>query len=138
MPNLSRIFARLSSIACRGSLSGMADIGPGLLLPHANGVVVGADSRIGWDCTIQQFVTVGGNLGKSIDGREKPIIGNRVLIGAGAVVAGPVVVGDGATIGANCVITRDVPAGGLARSPRPEISPRRPSSSNGGASQEES
>jgi len=52
-----------------------------------------------------------------------PRLGDGVLVGAGAKVIGEITVGDGATIGPNAVVTRDVPAGGLALAPFAEIKP---------------
>jgi serine acetyltransferase len=87
-----------------------AEIGAGLLLPHPIGVIIGQGVVIGENCTVQQHVTLGGNYGRVIDGREMPMVGHDVAISGGAVVAGPIVVGDHAIIGANVVVTRDVPA----------------------------
>lgn len=88
-----------------------AVIGPGLMIVHSTGVVVGGGSRIGADCRISQGVTVG-ELGRgSRDGSlGSPTIGDGVTIGVNAVVLGPCTVGDGVVIGANSVVTRDVPA----------------------------
>lgn len=80
-------------------------IGGGLLLPHPNGVVVHPLATIGPNCLIFQQVTIGAG------GRPGfPTIGGHVDIGAGAKVLGGVVIGDHARIGANAVVTADVPA----------------------------
>jgi serine O-acetyltransferase len=88
-----------------------AVIGPGLMIVHSTGIVVGGGSRIGADCRISQGVTVG-ELGRG--SREgslgSPTIGDGVTIGAHAVILGGCTVGDGAVIGANSVVTKDVPA----------------------------
>jgi serine O-acetyltransferase len=90
------------------------EIGPGLVLPHTHGTVLGA-WRIGADAMIFQGVTLGA---KSLDMeyREdlRPTLGDRVTVGAGAKVLGASRIGDGATIGANAVVTGDVPAGATA------------------------
>lgn len=86
-----------------------AQIGLRLSLPHPNGVVVHADAVIGDDCMIMQQVTIG----QLADGGA-PRLGNRVYVGAGAKVLGPIVIGDGARIGANSVVLIDVPAGATA------------------------
>ena len=78
--------------------------GSNLMLPHPNGVVIHEHARIGDDCMIMQQVTVG-----MIGEGEVPVIGNGVYIGAGAKIIGKLVVGDGARIGANAVVTSDVP-----------------------------
>ncbi len=84
-------------------------IGEGLTIPHCGSIVVGGSAEIGKNCTILQGVTIGSNLFKSRFDLAK--IGNNVLIGAGAKIIGPVIIGDNVTIGANSVITKDVPSG---------------------------
>lgn len=85
-------------------------IGGGLLMPHPNGIVIHPAAEIGPNCLIFQQVTIG------TSGRKDglPRIGAHVDFGAGARVLGPVTVGDRALIGANAVVTRDVPAGRIA------------------------
>src|SRR5262245_19468354 len=85
-------------------------VGPGLWLPHPNGVVVHEDSVIGSNCILRQQVTLG--IGGSIPGA--PILEDRVIVGAGAKIIGGVRIGEGAEIGANAVVLRDVPPGGIA------------------------
>lgn len=86
-----------------------ADIGPGLHLPHPVGVVVGHGCEIGSDCTILQGVTLGERYAR--EGHEYPVIGDNVVIGAGAKVLGRIQIGSNARIGANSVVLTDVPAG---------------------------
>lgn len=101
-------------------------IGPGLLLPHASGVVINGD--IGSNVTIGQYVTIGGNFKKvrEIEGRSRktPIIGDNVWLGAGSVVAGPLIIGSHVIVGANSVITHDVPSNSMAMG-RNEVSSKR-------------
>jgi serine O-acetyltransferase len=84
-----------------------AVIGPGLHLPHCGGRVLHAGVRIGRDCCLTQGVTVG------ISGRGErrgvPEIGDRVYLGANAVVAGRIRVGNDVLVGANSLVNRDVP-----------------------------
>jgi len=85
-----------------------AKLGRGLLLGHTTGIVLNAFAAVGDYCIITPGVVLGG------DGRGgAPKIGRNVYIGANAVIAGPVVVGDSATVGACTVVTRDVPASAL-------------------------
>jgi serine O-acetyltransferase len=95
-------------------LPGSCSIGPGLYIPHTGFIVVGAKSTIGRHCTITQGVTIGhgGGRGKSLS--ECPVIGDRVYIGPGAILIGPITIGDDALIGAGAVVTRSVPARGVA------------------------
>jgi serine O-acetyltransferase len=84
-----------------------ASVGTGLAIPHPTGVVIGKGVTLGDDCVIQSCVTIGG--GRAGDDRQ-PVIGSRVLVGAGARVLGPIEVGDDVTIGANSVVIASVPA----------------------------
>ncbi len=89
-------------------------IGGGLFLPHTVGTVLGAES-IGVDVTILQGVTLGTaepDNGFTISLR--PVIGNNVVIGAGAKVIGRVTIGDHAKVGANAVVLQDVPPYAIA------------------------
>ena len=71
------------------------------------GVVIGETSTIGDDCTIYQGATLGGT-GKD-SGKRHPDLGNNVMVGAGAKILGPIVIGDNVKIGANAVVLNDVP-----------------------------
>lgn len=74
-----------------------------------NGIIVSGGARVGSNCTIFHQVTLGI---ASVSGKEgAPIVGNNVLIGAGAKLIGSIKIGDDVRIGANAVITKDVPAG---------------------------
>jgi serine O-acetyltransferase len=84
-------------------------IGGGLLIPHPNGIVIHPDVYIGVNCLIFQQVTLG-----SRDGPGLPEIGGHVDIGAGAKVLGAIKIGNHARIGANAVVTTDVPPFGTA------------------------
>jgi serine O-acetyltransferase len=106
-------------------------LGKGLFIDHATGVVIGETAEVGADVTLYQGVTLGGT---SLDrGKRHPTLGNRVTIGAGAKVLGPITVGDDSRIGANAVVVRPVPPNSvvvgvpghvIARSrPRPVTAP---------------
>lgn len=85
-----------------------AQIGRGILLDHATGLVVGETATIGNNVSILHNVTLGGT-GKS-SGDRHPKIGDGVLIGAGTCILGNIKIGDGAKIGAGSVVLKDVPA----------------------------
>ena len=87
-----------------------AKIGKRLFIDHGAGVVIGETCVIGDDVLIYQGVTLGGN-GKKKNGRRHPVIGNDVMIGAGAKLLGPITVGNGARIGAGSVVLNDVGEG---------------------------
>jgi len=88
-----------------------AEIGRNFFIDHGF-VVIGETATIGDDVTIYQMVTLGGtNPTNGIGGKRHPTIGDGVIIGSGAQVLGPIEVGARARIGANAVVTRDVPEG---------------------------
>jgi serine acetyltransferase len=79
----------------------------GPYMPHPYGIVVHSLSRLGKNVTLMQQVTLGSKDGS----RQAPILGDNVFCGAGSRVLGGITVGAGAIIGANAVVTRDVPPG---------------------------
>jgi len=85
-----------------------ATIGSGLFIDHATGVVIGETAVVGNDVTIYQGVTLGGTSLEQV--WRHPKIGDRVTIGAGAKILGPIEVGSDSRIGANAVVVRSVPA----------------------------
>ena len=88
-----------------------ADLGPGLVLKHPSGVVVGAGVVAGRNLTLLQGVTVGqSRVDERADDRY-PRLGNGVTVGAYAVIVGDIVVGDGAKIGAQAFLNRDLAPG---------------------------
>ena len=83
-----------------------AKIGKNMFIDHGHGVVIGETSEIGDNVLIYHGVTLGGNsLNK---GKRHPTVGNNVIIGAGAKILGPIIIGKGSRVGANAVVTRDV------------------------------
>jgi serine acetyltransferase len=89
-----------------------AKIGRRVIFEHQHGIVVHGQTVIGDDCVIRQGVTLGIRSHERLN--EAPVLGRGVNVGAGAVIIGAVHVGDGAAIGANAVVLKDVPAGALA------------------------
>jgi serine O-acetyltransferase len=89
-----------------------ATIGRRFFIDHGMGVVIGETTEIGDDVMVYHGVTLGGRTLRQV--KRHPTIGNRVTIGAGAKVLGPVSIGDDSAIGANAVVTRDVPAESIA------------------------
>jgi serine O-acetyltransferase len=77
------------------------------------GVVIGETAEVGDDCTIYQGVTLGGT-SLARGAKRHPTLGRCVIVGAGAQVLGSFTVGDGARVGSNAVVVREVPAGATA------------------------
>lgn len=86
-----------------------ATIGRRFFIDHGMGVVIGETSEIGDDCSIYHGVTLGGTTWQK--GKRHPTLGNGVIIGAGAKILGPIIIGAGSRIGSNAVVVKDVPAG---------------------------
>jgi len=112
----ARTFARIISHISR-FLTGIeihpgAKIGRRFFIDHGMGVVIGETSEIGNDVLIYQGVVLGGTSLKKE--KRHPTIGNNVVIGAGAILLGPIKVGDGAKIGAGSVVIKDIPEGTTA------------------------
>ena len=89
-----------------------ATVGRRVFIDHGMGIVIGETAEISDDCTLYHGVTLGGTSWKA--GKRHPTLGKGVVIGAGAKVLGPILIGDGAKIGSNAVVVRDVPAGATA------------------------
>lgn len=93
-----------------------ATIGCCFVIDHGAGVVIGETAEIGDNVTLYHDVTLGG-VAPSVDSHEQigikrhPTLGNNVIVGSGAQILGPITVGDNARVGANAVVTSDVPAG---------------------------
>lgn len=89
-----------------------ATIGRRFFIDHGMGVVIGETAEIGDDVTVYHGVTLGGTSLEA--GKRHPTLGNRVIVGAGAKILGPITIGDDAKIGSNAVVVKDVPAGATA------------------------
>jgi len=89
-----------------------AVIGRRVFIDHGMGIVIGETAEIGDDCTLYHGVTLGGTRWDKV--KRHPTLGKGVVIGAGAKILGPIFVGDGAKIGSNAVVVREVPANATA------------------------
>jgi serine O-acetyltransferase len=96
---------KLNALFTRAVIGRGAELGPGLVILHSVGVVINTSVHGGANVVIEGGATIGAEKAKS------PALGDNVFIGAGARVIGGVHVGSGARIGANAVVTRDVPPG---------------------------
>jgi serine O-acetyltransferase len=105
----ARMISHLGRFLTAIEIHPAAQIGLRFFIDHGSGAVIGETAIIGDDVTLYHGVTLGGT---SLDpGKRHPTIGNCVVIGSGAQVLGPITVGDGARIGANAVVLRDVAPG---------------------------
>ena len=111
---IARIISQFSRFLTGIEIHPKAKIGKNLFIDHGMGVVIGETSEIGDNVTIYHMVTLGG-ISPSINSNEQrevkrhPTLMDNVVVGSGAQVLGPVVVGKNAKIGANAVVTKDVP-----------------------------
>jgi serine O-acetyltransferase len=104
---ISRLILRKYTYKFGMSISFRTEIGSGLYVGHFGGIFVHPESRIGKNCNISHEVTIGqSNRGKNLG---SPTIGDNVFLGPGAKIFGSLTVGNNAAIGANCVVTQDVP-----------------------------
>jgi serine O-acetyltransferase len=90
-----------------------ADVGRRVFIDHGMGIVIGETAQIGDECTIYQGVTLGGT-SLTRGAKRHPTLGRGVIVGAGAKVLGGFTVGDGARVGSNAVVVKEVPAGATA------------------------
>ena len=102
------LFNKLGAVFGRCVIGRGAEFGDEFVLIHSEGVVINGAVRGGDRVKIEHQVTIGA------EKEQSPVIGNDVFIGAGAKVIGAVSIGDGAKIGANAVVVKDVPAGATA------------------------
>ncbi|WP_457558576.1 serine O-acetyltransferase [Candidatus Harpocratesius sp.] len=89
-----------------------AKIGKHFFIDHGSGVVIGETTEIGNNVTLFQNVTLGGTSIKKE--KRHPTLGNNIIIGAGAKILGPVIIGNNVKIGANSVVTKNVPSNSIA------------------------
>ena len=111
---IARIISQSSRFLTGIEIHPKAKIGKNLFIDHGMGVVIGETSEIGNNVTIYHGVTLGGispsiDSDKQRDVKRHPTLKNNVVVGSGAQILGPVTVGENAKIGANSVVTTDVP-----------------------------
>lgn len=106
---LARLVSFMVRILTNVDIHPGATIGQRLFIDHGAGVVIGETAEIGNDVTLYHGVTLGGTSWNK--GKRHPSLGDRVLVGAGAKILGPVMIESDARVGANSVVVRDVPEG---------------------------
>ena len=111
---VARIISQFSRFLTGIEIHPKANIGKNLFIDHGMGVVIGETSEIGDNVTIYHMATLGG-ISPSVNSNEQrnikrhPSLKDNVVVGSGAQILGPVTVGKNAKIGANAVVTKDVP-----------------------------
>ncbi|MDN5794914.1 MAG: serine O-acetyltransferase [Intrasporangium sp.] len=108
----ARVLATVTRAVTGVEIHPGARIGRRFFIDHGMGVVIGETAQVGDDVMLYHGVTLGGRSLARV--KRHPTIGNRVTIGSGARVLGPIDVGDDAQIGANSVVVKDVPSGAVA------------------------
>ena len=106
---LARLLSEIARILTGIEIHQGASIGKRLVIDHGMGVVIGETASIGDDCVIFHGVTLGGL--KFDAGKRHPSLGDRVLVGTGAKILGPIVLESDVSVGANSVVTRNVGRG---------------------------
>ena len=115
---IARIISQFSRFMTGIEIHPKARIGKNLFIDHGMGVVIGETSDIGDNVTIYHMATLGG-ISPSINSNDQrevkrhPTLQDNVVVGSGAQVLGPITVGKNAKIGANAVVTKDVPENGV-------------------------
>ncbi len=115
---VARIISQFSRFMTGIEIHPKAKIGKNLFIDHGMGVVIGETSDIGDNVTIYHMATLGGispsiNSDNQREIKRHPTLQDNVVIGSGAQVLGPITVGKNAKIGANAVVTKDVPENGV-------------------------
>ncbi len=128
---VARFWSMLARLLTGIEIHPGAKIGRRVFLDHGLGIVIGETTEIGDDCTIYQGVTLGGtSLYKGV--KRHPTLGKGVVISAGAKVLGGFTVGDGARVGSNAVVLKEIPPGATAVGvPARILHPDLPSGENG-------
>lgn len=104
---LARVLSNVARLFTGIEIHPGAVIGRRFFIDHGMGIVIGETAEIGDDCSMYHGVTLGGTSWNP--GKRHPTLGNNVVVGAGAKILGPIMVNDGARIGSNAVVVKDVP-----------------------------
>jgi serine O-acetyltransferase len=112
IPLLPLILTRMAQMLFAVDISPLADLGPGIVIVHGFGLVIGSEVVIEGDCCLFHGVTLGDRgsewVGSSrTDGH--PVLERNIMVGAGAKILGPIRIGQSSVIGANAVVLKDVP-----------------------------
>ncbi len=108
IPIVPKLLTNLNIVIFGLEVSPRCEIGPGFVLPHTSGTVIGA-GRIGSNATIFHGVTLGTKiLDRGFDLAMRPMVGDNVVLGAGCKILGGITLGDNVTVGANSVVVSSI------------------------------
>ncbi|MDA1091038.1 MAG: serine O-acetyltransferase [Proteobacteria bacterium] len=112
---LARVISYLGRIVTAIEIHPGAEIGRRFVIDHGTGVVIGETAIIGDDVTLYHAVTLGGtspavDSHNQVGQKRHPTVKDGAIIGSGAAILGPITIGEGARVGANSVVTKDIPA----------------------------
>lgn len=116
---IARLMAEIGRFVTGIEIHPGATIGRRLVIDHGMGVVIGETAIVGDDCIIFHGVTLGGVKFDPV--KRHPTVGNKVLIGTGAKILGPITLGEGCRIGANAVVFKDVAPGTVIVGPTSSV-----------------
>jgi len=105
---LARMLSNIARLFTGIEIHPGAVIGRRFFIDHGMGIVIGETAEIGDDCSLYHGVTLGGT--SWAPGKRHPTLANNVVVGAGAKILGPILINEGARIGSNAVVVKDVPA----------------------------
>lgn len=123
-PLAAQVMSRLIRHAYGADIHWKAQIEPGVMIVHGMGLAVSHLARVGRGALVFQNVTLGAGLHPETREAGAPTIEENVHIGPGAAILGPVTIGAGSKIMANCVVTTSVPPDSIVEAPAPEVRPR--------------
>ena len=119
----ARIFAQFARFLTGIEIHPGATIGRRFFIDHGMGIVIGETAEIGDDVMLYHGVTLGGQV--LTQTKRHPTLEDGVTVGAGAKILGPAIIGTGSAVGANAVVTKDVPADSVATGVPAKIRPRK-------------
>lgn len=119
----ARVLAQFARFLTGIEIHPGATIGRRFFIDHGMGIVIGETAEIGDDVMLYHGVTLGGQV--LTQTKRHPTLEDGVTVGAGAKVLGPVVIGSGSAVGANAVVTKDVPAESIATGVPAKARPRK-------------
>lgn len=119
----ARILAQIARFLTGIEIHPGATIGRRFFIDHGMGIVIGETTEIGDDVMLYHGVTLGGQV--LTQTKRHPTLEDGVTVGAGAKVLGPVTIGAGTAVGANAVVTKDVPADSIATGVPAKVRPRK-------------